>query len=308
MAKKVRYEEMLPHEMKRVVASKPIVYVPCGTLEWHGVHLALGNDAVKAHELSLRCAQKSGGVVTPANYWAMGGLHQPWTVRSEPENLQSILVVPILENVYRELERIGFGVIITITGHYGMGQLRAVKKAALSQMYNGGAIVYAFPEYEVVADLGYHGDHAAKWETSILWALRPELVEMDRLPKDMSEPLVGVGGQDPRTGASRKLGREIVKAMVERIAAMAEGFLAYNAERRREFLKACERQYEFLSYIMRGGRADPEIASKTHGPRRKYLEEVLPAFCAGDYAKAMRLLDGLSMKLARVMPAVEPEA
>jgi len=307
MARKVRYEEMLPHEMERVIKTKPIAYLPCGTLEWHGVHLALGNDAVKAYELSLRCAQKSGGVVTPANYWAMGGLYQPWTVRSEPESLQSILVVPILEHVYRELERIGFRVIITITGHYGMGQLRAVKKAALSHMYNGNAIVYAFPEYEVTTDLGYLGDHAAKWETSILWALRPELVEMERLPKDLSEPLVGVGGQDPRTNASRKLGREIVKAMVQRIADLAKGFLDHDAAKRREFLKMCERQYEFLSYVMRGARVVPALGSKLHGPRRQYMDDALPAFCRGDYAKATKLLEKLSAKLAPLMPAKEPE-
>jgi len=307
MPRKVRYEEMLPYEMKRVIARRPIAYLPCGTLEWHGVHLALGNDAVKAYELSLRCAQRSGGVVTPANYWAMGGLHEPWTLHSEPESLQSNLVVPILENVYRELEKVGFRVIITITGHYGMGQMRAVKKAALSQMYNGSAIVYAFPEYEVTADLGYLGDHAAKWETSILWALRPDLVEMDKLPKDLNKPLRGVGGQDPRTGASRKLGREIVKAMVERIGDLAKGFLDYDAARRRAFLKTCERQYELLSYLMRVGRFFPELAPKARGPRQQYMEEVLPAFFAGDYTRASRLMDGLSTKLARMIPVQGPQ-
>ncbi len=307
MARKVRYEEMLPHEMERAVRRSPIAYLPCGTLEWHGVHLALGNDAVKAHELSLRCAAKSGGVVTPANYWAVGGLHQPWTLRPEAEGIYSQLVTPILENVFRELERVGFRVIICITGHYGMGQILAVKRAALTQMYNGNAVVYALAEYEVATDLGYHGDHAAKWETSILWYLRPDLVDMERLPKDLSKKLIGVGGEDPRTSASRKLGREIVSGMVERIGEKAQEFLGYGAGKRRLFIKACERQYEFLTLWVRAVKTGARAPEELHGLRGRYNEEVLPALQSGEYGKVISTLDRANDKLANWCSQVEAQ-
>jgi len=63
MQKKVRYEELLPHEMEEIMKDKPIAYLPFGTLEWHGLHLALGNDAVKACELCLRVAQRAGALL-----------------------------------------------------------------------------------------------------------------------------------------------------------------------------------------------------------------------------------------------------
>jgi creatinine amidohydrolase len=44
MQRKVRYEELLPHEMEEIMKGKPIAYLPFGTLEWHGLHLTLGND------------------------------------------------------------------------------------------------------------------------------------------------------------------------------------------------------------------------------------------------------------------------
>ena len=45
---KVRYEEMLPSEIVAARTACPIVYVPLGTLEWHGEHDAVGLDALKA--------------------------------------------------------------------------------------------------------------------------------------------------------------------------------------------------------------------------------------------------------------------
>ena len=55
MAQKVQYEEMLPHELERIIREAPAAYVPLGSLECHGWHMALGNDeeAVQAFERSL---------------------------------------------------------------------------------------------------------------------------------------------------------------------------------------------------------------------------------------------------------------
>ncbi len=90
MKKKVRYEELLPHEMEEIMKDKPIAYLPFGTLEWHGLHLALGNDAVKACELCLLMAEKAGGVVVPATYWAIGGMPHPWTTRLDAQLIERL--------------------------------------------------------------------------------------------------------------------------------------------------------------------------------------------------------------------------
>jgi len=65
------------------------------------------------------------------------------------------------------------------------------------------------------------GDHAAKWETSYLMALRPECVDMTVYHgRPAADPLIGVDGEDPRLHASKAIGRLacdlIVKGMVKK--------------------------------------------------------------------------------------------
>ena len=61
------------------------------------------------------------------------------------------------------------------------------------------------------SDDGKSGDHAAKFETSLMLALYPEMVDMERLDKDISKPNIGVfGDEDPRTGASSEFGNQIL--------------------------------------------------------------------------------------------------
>ena len=66
---KVKYEEMLPHEFLEALQRFPVAYVPVGSLEWHGRHMALGNDSLKAYGILLKTAEKYGGIVVPPTYW-----------------------------------------------------------------------------------------------------------------------------------------------------------------------------------------------------------------------------------------------
>ena len=59
------------------------------------------------------------------------------------------------------------------------------------------------------------GDHAGKWETSYLWYLRPDCVDMSIYRGRQTEPLMGVIGLDPRTEASIEIGRQACKLIVE---------------------------------------------------------------------------------------------
>ena len=44
--KKVQYEEMFPWEIANAMQATPLIYLPLGTLEWHGEHNAAGLDAM----------------------------------------------------------------------------------------------------------------------------------------------------------------------------------------------------------------------------------------------------------------------
>ena len=73
--RRVRYEEMKPDELEHAVAEFPVAYCAFGSLEWHGRHLPVGTDALKAHGIVVRAAERYGGVALPPTYW---GFVEPW--------------------------------------------------------------------------------------------------------------------------------------------------------------------------------------------------------------------------------------
>ena len=66
------------------------------------------------------------------------------------------------------------------------------------------------------------GDHAAKWETSYLWYLRPDCVDMSVYLGRNEEVLIGVVGIDPRKEASIEIGRKACDLIVEGMIRKAE--------------------------------------------------------------------------------------
>ena len=67
-AMKVKYEEMTPEEFTEAVNKMPVFIVPTGLLEWHGNHLPLGQDTLKAYGICLQVAKRlGGGIVLPSS-------------------------------------------------------------------------------------------------------------------------------------------------------------------------------------------------------------------------------------------------
>jgi creatinine amidohydrolase len=236
---KMRYQELLPHEFDVIVKSTPVAYVPLGTLEYHGPHLAVGNDALKSEAICARACARTGGVLVPTLYWGIGGGHKeyPATIMVRDQ-----LLADLLDDVLAGLYRVGFRVLVVLTGHYPGEQVQAVKQAAerLRQAH-ADVRVWGLPEYEAYPE-ERRADHAAKWETSILMHLRPELVDMSRLvgadapnapdaTRTLDEmnapgPLHGILGQNPARYASPAAGQETVDGIVANLAAWVKKALA----------------------------------------------------------------------------------
>lgn len=62
LSKDVQMQFMRPRQLEDALRAFPAVYVPFGLIEWHGRHLPLGNDALKAHTILVKCAERFGGV------------------------------------------------------------------------------------------------------------------------------------------------------------------------------------------------------------------------------------------------------
>lgn len=234
----VQWERMFPAEFRDAVNNKSVVFLPLGTVEWHGEHNALGLDALKAHELCVRAAiQLGGGVVHPPVYGGMGGLNKPATVIMEEELAwENYLLRPWLEKLCYEFHRIGFKVIIILTGHYGHNQQIVVRETAARMSERLRIPVFGTPEYWLALDEGYLGDHAGIGETSLLWHLHPELVDMDRIKND---PDYGKDGYI-KNGSSAELGQRYASRITERLSKLASRMMEWNDRTLDRYIQ-CER-------------------------------------------------------------------
>jgi len=228
--KKINYETMLPHEMEEAVRNFPVAYVPVGSLEWHGKHLALGNDTLKALGILEHTARRFGGVVLPPTYWGIVGKWHPWTFGSIAPNLFQ----GMCEYIFRSLADVGFKVIIGVTGHDVKPQVDGMK-AALDAVKADFPIEGHVMMEGDLTDFGEHRmDHAAHWETAILMYLRPDGVDMHQIRNDDLTSAgqfnrwdsLGIGGRDPRNGnANKQLGEMLVNGMAEAIGKKATELL-----------------------------------------------------------------------------------
>jgi creatinine amidohydrolase len=241
---KVLYEELTPKEFSSRLAHCPVAYLPLGTLEWHGVHLPLGSDGLQSQEFFKRLAYKAGGIVLPMifigpdlysssndstpngmKYYGMdhnaikltNGKFERQQLAGSAYWVPDSIFNGVLDAIMYQLSRAGFKIVIAhghtpsiwrVDGHAE----EYMRKYNLKVMSCWG---------DDTRDLCLMCDHAAANETSIMMAVRPDLVQMENLPKDTAVWPQAIAGKDPRIHASSKFGNEIIdfeiKKMVSRI-------------------------------------------------------------------------------------------
>lgn len=234
MTRTVRWEEMFPDELEAALASCPVVYLTFGLCEPHGLHNAVGLDSLKAHALACRAAEAHGGIVAPPFFWHVHelGYHAPWGARTIGDRNPWLTNVPpwVLYQMFlyqlRTVAARGFQAAIVITGHYG-GNEQDFKRVAEIFMRHSPLRVWAGADHETIEYEDYHGDHAGRCETSQLWALRPDLVDMSRLAPGTPDEISSVMATGPDAGqASRRIGEAIVASQVAWLGRKAAELLA----------------------------------------------------------------------------------
>jgi creatinine amidohydrolase len=272
-----RLAEMNPTEIAQRLATKPMLILPFGTIEWHSHHLPLGLDGLIADDIAEAIAERCDAVLAPVSYWAVGGVPFPYTLA-----LSVDLIEPVLVSVFEQFAAMGFRVIVAFTGHFGLDQTMALKRSAAKVMRRAPVTIAPLTPYDLVTDV-YLGDHAGAGETSLLLACRPDLVHLDAVPLD--QPLDGVIGDDPRAEAESGLGTQIRQTIIERISALAQ--------RLWEATSPVDRQY-FIEAIDTAARALAELsAARRTRPRIQVPPVQTPpyiahcaALWAGDYRGA----------------------
>jgi creatinine amidohydrolase len=212
---RVQIELLLPHEIGAALAKRPVVYVPLGSIEFHSAHLPVGLDGLTAHGVCTRAAVASGGLVLPTLYYGIGGGHTayPWTIMAA----SGTPLTELLDQALTRLQDFGVQVAVLFTGHFAPEQLELVDATA-ARWNAANADLHVLALAINRSDARVDPDHAGIFETSVLSALWPDRVQLDRLPNladapsvdpggdvhglhrhDPSHPLHGVFGPDPRT-------------------------------------------------------------------------------------------------------------
>ena len=245
MTEKVLYAELTPPEFEERLRAAPIAYLPLGTLEWHGRHLPIGSDGIQSQGFFVELARAAGGIVLPMlflgpdralmadgkDYYGMdtaktnGQDGRPLQLPGSAYWVSDELFLQLLEAILKQLRRAGFRVVVahgpsTIRFRDHIPEWEERFGLKLSQCWR--------PDNS--DGLGIQCDHAGANETSLVMALRPELVQMDNLSKDLSQWPVSVGGEDPRVHASAERGRKAMKLNVERMAGILREALAKGQE------------------------------------------------------------------------------
>jgi creatinine amidohydrolase len=239
------YTDLRPHEFRERLAAAPIAYLPLGTLEWHGEHLPLGADGLQSQGFFLELARDVGGIVLPMLFlgpdrtcpgpdgrplygmdcadWG-GHSYAPQQLAGSAYWLPTSTFQLLLEAVLAQVARAGFRILVA-HGHGPSGDHFRERIPEWRERY--GLDCYTCWGSDVDDQgLGIQVDHAAMNETSLVMALRPELVDMSTLPADLNDWPVAVAGQDPRVHASPALGHKIIALQKDRMVGILRAALA----------------------------------------------------------------------------------
>ncbi|PAQ05141.1 creatininase [Mesorhizobium temperatum] len=189
-----------PEAQKRIAAGAP-VFLPLGATEQHGHHMAMNVDVVIPTAIAEKVASQVGGLVAPTIAYGNrsqprsgGGPTFPGTINITAQTF-SLLLKDVICDLYRQKVRR----IVVLNGHYenigpsiegielaldAIGRERATDLTILRvdhwEMVRGETLAKVFPD-------GYPGielEHASVIETSMMLALRPELVDLGKALHD----------------------------------------------------------------------------------------------------------------------------
>jgi creatinine amidohydrolase len=233
--RETRWERMFPDELEAAFHACPVVYFSYGLCEPHGPQNAVGLDALKAHAICRRAAQVHGGIVAPPDYWhihEIGG-YAVWAERSIGEARPWLTAVPPwihFRNVcyhVRAADALGFQAAILVTGHYGPNWQDLKTLASILQPHMAMRLC-GLPDFEAnqpgFSGKGDGGDHAGRVETSLLWALEPDCVDVSRLPaREAPGPHFAMGAN--AFESSRAVGERMVEDEVRWLGAKVQALL-----------------------------------------------------------------------------------
>ena len=199
------FYEMRPDEIMDLRDKSSCAFIPVSPLEWHSYHLPYGTDAIISKGICELVAEKVNGVYFKTLNCGLDGYRnsrelEMWGFKNNDKIFGiNFPKLPLISEycTKKELELslikrlkfikgCGFKLAFVVNHHGGKNQIPLIEKicSRLSNQNFTAESVYStkfctirnnFPEYV--------GTHAGIWETQLVLAFRPELVDLTKIPK-----------------------------------------------------------------------------------------------------------------------------
>jgi creatinine amidohydrolase len=247
----LRYELMLPHQIRTAIEQCWPVVLPLGVLEYHGEHMAVGMDTLAVVKILDILEDEMNLVILPPFYYGAASYAVEPPDGNGSLHVDAEKLFPFAQAMFGGLLRIGFRNIHVIV-HHQTENFAAGMPTDLAFKFAARQAIFAFLEKESgegwwgrdkMADYyaqqstgddpfnwikahplmapeamaGYPFDHAGEGETSLMMALCPEGVDLARLSdktwytRSAAQSSAELGGR----------GRDLILARLRKVLARA---------------------------------------------------------------------------------------
>jgi creatinine amidohydrolase len=182
----LRWDHLKAYELRALAAEAAIVVVPVAAVEQHGPHLPVMTDSLLCRAVAERAAGMVAGrrpVVVAPTVWS--GLSEHHMAFGGTISLDFPTFCGLLRCICRSLQRQGFARVLLLNGHGGN---EAALRVVVEQLTGELGLALATATYWQLAAEPFRAilerqsgvRHACEAETSMVLALRPELVDAGR--------------------------------------------------------------------------------------------------------------------------------
>ena len=214
-----------PDLRKIIRKKKQIAIIPVGSIEQHGPHLPISTDSDIVTEIASKLSDKVKGILLPTISYGISDEHFPFFNLSIKKSTLS----RILEDVCESLIKNGISKIVIINGHYG--NLDSLRNFERKQKTRRKIKIFSYWKY-----MDREFDHAGNVETSIMLAIsknvdmkkakkgfqtdgmsKQEISKINKLAQKSFPKVTGNGVWGDPTKSSARLGRKIIKEVVDNL-------------------------------------------------------------------------------------------
>lgn len=225
-------EEMGWPDVEEYLCRDDRLILVVGSTEQHGRHMTFASDVWQPWEMALRLSDRTGALVAPPVNYGMSLHHLgfPGSLSLRPQTLASV-IIDLLESAYEH----GFRHVLLLNGHGGnVASIQVALAEVLHEYPDLDARLECWWQLQEVDEIfaaafpNQPSGHADQTETSVVLAIRPDVVQLNRADYSPDAPSLsfltrqgfvdhfphGVIGGDPRQ-ASAEVGERVLAAVVD---------------------------------------------------------------------------------------------